>query len=218
MTLFLHNYLFNLLSSIIIVLKEVLKTMGQELEIEFKNLLTQEEYSSLKQYYFKQNKPFKQTNHYIDTENHDIISQKMALRIREKNEQYEMTLKVPQKVGLLEYNEVVDSLPPINEPLDKHFLPKNISEILNKQQVPLNELKLLGDLTTYRLEKSLDTGLLVLDHSEYLGKEDFELEFEVTDYNKGKEAFLELLAEHQIENRKPDNKVKRFFDAQSQST
>ena len=40
MTLFLHNYLFNLLSSIIIVLKEVLKTMGQELEIEFKNLLT----------------------------------------------------------------------------------------------------------------------------------------------------------------------------------
>ena len=55
MTLFLHNYLFNLLSSIIIVLKEVLKTMGQELEIEFKNLLTQEDYSSLKQYYFKQN-------------------------------------------------------------------------------------------------------------------------------------------------------------------
>ena len=87
MTLFLHNYLFNLLSSIIIVLKEVLKTMGQELEIEFKNLLTQEDYSSLKQYYFKQNEPFKQTNHYIDTENHDIISQKMALRIREKNKQ-----------------------------------------------------------------------------------------------------------------------------------
>ena len=192
--------------------------MSTNNEIEFKQLLSKANYQDIYDKYFLDEKAFSQTNYYIDTLNFDLKSHQSALRIRVKNNAYEMTLKVPQKVGLLEYNEVVDSLPPINEPLDKHFLPKNISEILNKQQVPLNELKLLGDLTTYRLEKSLDTGLLVLDHSEYLGKEDFELEFEVTDYNKGKEAFLELLAEHQIENRKPDNKVKRFFDAQSQST
>lgn len=34
----------------------------------------------------------------------------MALRIREKNHNYEMTLKVPQEVGLLEYNEIVEEV------------------------------------------------------------------------------------------------------------
>ena len=50
--------------------------MGQELEIEFKNMLTLEDYELIKQYYFKQSEPFKQTNYYIDTHNHDIMSQK----------------------------------------------------------------------------------------------------------------------------------------------
>ncbi|PTJ55753.1 adenylate cyclase, partial [Mammaliicoccus sciuri] len=40
--------------------------MGQELEIEFKNMLTLEDYELIKQYYFKQSEPFKQTNYYID--------------------------------------------------------------------------------------------------------------------------------------------------------
>ena len=56
----------------------------------------------------------------------------MALRIREKNHNYEMTLKVPQEVGLLEYNEIVEDIPKEGERLNKQYLPENITEILNK--------------------------------------------------------------------------------------
>lgn len=192
--------------------------MGQELEIEFKNLLTIDEYKLIKQYYFKQSEPFKQTNYYIDTPNHEIISNKMALRIREKNNDYELTLKVPQEVGLLEYNEVIDSLPEQNRQIDIQILPENITEILTKHNIPLSELRLLGDLTTYRLEKKLKSGLLVLDHSIYLGIEDYELEFEVTDFTQGEIAFNDILGTLNISREVPDNKVKRFFDTQSRTT
>ncbi|MDT3995080.1 CYTH domain-containing protein [Mammaliicoccus fleurettii] len=192
--------------------------MGQELEIEFKNLLTIDEYKLIKQYYFKQSEPFKQTNYYIDTPNHEIISNKMALRIREKNNDYELTLKVPQEVGLLEYNEVIDRLPEQNRPIDIQILPENITEILTKHNIPLSELRLLGDLTTYRLEKKLKSGLLVLDHSIYLGIEDYELEFEVTDFTQGEIAFNDILGTLNISREVPDNKVKRFFDTQSRTT
>ena len=48
-----------------------------------------------------------------------------------------------------------------------------------------NELKVLGNLTTYRLETEYQNELLVLDKSEYLGKTDYELEFEVHSYDEG---------------------------------
>ncbi|GGI38825.1 CYTH domain-containing protein [Mammaliicoccus stepanovicii] len=191
--------------------------MAEELEIEFKNLLTHDEYFSIKQYYFKQKAPFKQTNYYIDTYNQDIISKKMALRIREKHHQYEMTLKIPQKIGLLEINEPIDSLPKLGEKLCIDMLPPSISEALNKHHIVLNDLVLLGSLTTYRLEQKLDTGLLVLDHSIYLNEEDFELEFEVSDFDKGEIDFSSILENLNIERRIPANKVKRFFDAAKKS-
>ncbi|WP_323702869.1 CYTH domain-containing protein [Mammaliicoccus sp. Dog046] len=192
--------------------------MAEELEIEFKNILTPLQYKKIKQTYFNDNQPFKQTNYYIDTPNHDIISKKMALRIRKKAEHYEMTLKVPQTVGLLEYNEVVDELPSEDRFLHRNELPPQIVQVLSEHHIEIENLRLLGELTTYRLEKQLDSGLLVLDHSLYLGIEDYELEFEVTDYEQGEIAFEQLLTDLQIDKQTPDNKVKRFFDANRRTT
>ncbi|MBV6532351.1 CYTH domain-containing protein, partial [Ursidibacter maritimus] len=73
----------------------------------------------------------------------------------------------------------------------------------------------LGALKTVRYEKILEDGLLVLDHSLYLGKEDFELEFEVKDYDKGKQAFETLLNQFQLIHIEPKNKVRRFFEYQA---
>lgn len=188
--------------------------MTQELEIEFKNLLTKAQYQTLKQYYFEDATPFKQTNYYIDTLEHNIISKKMALRIREKNHAYEMTLKIPQKVGLLEINEPINSLPQVNQIIDEDFIPKSILNLLTKEQVPTKNLFLLGELMTYRLEKEIDTNLLVLDHSIYLNKEDYELEFEVQQFDEGQQSFVNILNQFHIAYKKPMNKVKRFFEAQ----
>ena len=69
-------------------------------------------------------------------------------------------------------------------------LPNDIRNILEQDfNILENELKVLGNLTTYRLETEYQNELLVLDKSEYLGKTDYELEFEVHSYDEGYSKF-----------------------------
>ena len=76
------------------------------LEIEFKTLLTKEEYHSLEDF-FKDQPPIQQTNHYIDTPDKTIRNHQMALRIRTFANRAELTLKVPQEAGHFEYNQAL---------------------------------------------------------------------------------------------------------------
>lgn len=73
------------------------------LEIEYKTLLTKDEYNRLlaKMSHIQ---PVTQTNYYIDTPNFDLKKHKMSLRIRTLADKAEMTLKVPEEVGNREYN------------------------------------------------------------------------------------------------------------------
>ncbi|MEX6015365.1 CYTH domain-containing protein [Mammaliicoccus sciuri] len=57
-----------------------------------------------------------------------------------------------------------------------------------------------------------------MDHSIYLGIEDYELEFEVKDYDKGEIAFNKILNDLNIERNIPNNKVVRFFNADRKRT
>ncbi|HAA3481146.1 TPA_asm: adenylate cyclase, partial [Listeria monocytogenes] len=54
-------------------------------------------------------------------------------------------------------------------------------------------------------------GLLVFDKNFYGSISDFDLEYEVSDYDKGKEVFDKLLKEYQITNQPAENKVARFY-------
>ncbi|MDI1941278.1 adenylate cyclase, partial [Staphylococcus aureus] len=47
--------------------------------------------------------------------------------------------------------------------------------------------------------------------SEYFDTADYELEFEVKDYNQGLQKFQSLLNELNLEHHQPLNKVQRFF-------
>ena len=74
------------------------------LEIEYKTLLNKQEYQSLLSL-FTDTPLVIQTNHYIDTPDQLIRSQKMALRVRTFKDAAELTLKVPEVVGHFEYNQ-----------------------------------------------------------------------------------------------------------------
>ncbi|WP_212685903.1 CYTH domain-containing protein, partial [Salmonella enterica] len=81
--------------------------MAQEIEIEFKNLLTEEEYLKL-----LSNLPFPkysqtQTNYYFETEDFSLKAHGSALRIREKNGNYTLTLKETHELGLLETHDAL---------------------------------------------------------------------------------------------------------------
>lgn len=188
--------------------------MNQEIEIEFKNLLTKKEFEKMTQYFSIEKKQFNtQENHYFDTPDFSLKANGAALRIRQKNNKYVLTLKQPAQEGLLETHETLSS-EEAQEILETNKIKIGaISNILLTEfGVSPTKLELFGTLTTSRAETKYMDGTLVLDHSNYLSKEDYELEYEVADYAIGKENFTNLLKELNIPSRQTDNKIKRFYN------
>ncbi|MEB7753108.1 CYTH domain-containing protein [Staphylococcus pseudoxylosus] len=189
--------------------------MATNNEIEFKQLLTESQYNVIHKTYFNEIEPFKQTNFYIDTPDFDLKDHKSALRIRVKDDYLEMTLKIPAEVGLTEYNFETHVVPELNKTIPKQLLPSEIAEQLTKMDINLTELIILGSLKTERLEKEINGNLLVLDKSTYLDFEDFELEYEVEDYDEGLIQFKSILEKFDMKHEIPANKVQRFFNRKS---
>ncbi|CCE58705.1 CYTH domain-containing protein [Staphylococcus argenteus] len=186
--------------------------MATNHEIEFKQIITASLYETLQEKYFKNCVLFKQVNYYIDTPDFKLKQHRSALRIRVKDKQFEMTLKTPAEVGLMEYNHIISINPEIDMIIPNDSLPDDIRQILVKQfGVNDQSLSILGALTTYRQETQYQGDLLVLDKSEYLDTTDYELEFEVKDYDQGLQKFQSLLNEWNLEHKQPLNKVQRFF-------
>jgi uncharacterized protein YjbK len=186
--------------------------MSETIEIEFKNLLTKKEYQLLlRAFNIKDNDIFKQENHYFDTPSFALKELGSALRIRKKNNRYELTLKQPAEVGLLETTQALSD-EEFNLVIHESRLPNGIvQDRLENFAISPNDIAYFGSLITERAEFPYKNGLLVLDHSLYLNTEDYELEFEVDDYQQGQLVFHELLKQYAIPNRKTLNKIARFY-------
>jgi len=176
-------------------------------------MLTKEEYLHLiTEFSINETMIDTQINHYFDTEKFQLKELGSALRIREKGGQFELTLKQPAVVGLLETNQELTKDVALAV-LQGAELPNGIvREQLEKNGFPINKLQYFGSLTTKRCELQYKGGLLVLDHSLYLLKEDYELEYEVEDPVEGKLAFQQLLHTFKIPTRATENKIKRFYN------
>lgn len=207
-----------------IFMNDLLKTkvgikLSQEIEIEFKNLLTLEEFNRLKKrLQITDSDFFIQENHYFDTEDFSLKNLGCALRIREKTAGDELTLKEPAQEGLLETTQLLSS-----EEKEALFqqgpLPDGpVKEQLKKLNIPHEEISYFGSLTTERAENNYKGGIIVLDYSTYLNQHDFELEYEVTDIKIGHLVFTELLSSENIPIRKTANKIRRFYEAKKKLT
>jgi uncharacterized protein YjbK len=187
--------------------------LSQHIEIEFKNMLTKDEYFHLiTEFSIDETMIGTQINHYFDTETFQLKELGSALRIREKNGQFELTLKQPAKVGLLETNQEITKEIALAT-LQGASLPSgSVKDQLLKSGFPIEQLQYFGSLTTNRCELQYKGGLLVLDHSLYLLKEDYELEYEVHDVTEGELAFKQLLKSFRIPIRATENKIKRFYN------
>ncbi|GGA98808.1 adenylate cyclase [Macrococcus hajekii] len=183
----------------------------EELEIEFKNIIDYPVYNRLKNTYFSKAPVITQTNFYIDTEDHAIASHHIALRIRDTGDTLMMTLKVPQAVGIMEYHGPIDAAMLDEEAINADKVPANIRQQLEERHIAVDQLFIVGALSTERREIPYEGGLLVLDASHYLDTEDYELEYEVPDYDSGLDKFETFLAQQGIQSKKPLNKVQRFY-------
>ncbi|WP_050182749.1 CYTH domain-containing protein [Domibacillus robiginosus] len=186
--------------------------MNEEIEIEFKCVVTKAQFDDLVAAFNPE--PFRhQSNHYFDTIDFLLKEAGSALRIREKGGRAEMTLKEPAETGLLEstvslsQDEVKDAL--------SGSLPHN--KVINRAAERAGSARFVhfGTLSTTRAEMTYKDGLLVFDHSTYLGQEDYEIEYEAKDAS-GEDVFHQLLTKYGIDYKPAENKIRRFYHALTQ--
>lgn len=188
--------------------------MATNLEIEFKNMLTETEYDRLIQTFnIQEEQIWLQKNVYFDTKSHDLKQKGAALRIRVKNNTYELTLKTKQDVGLLETNQIISKSEYKAFKYDHVLVKGPVLDSLLTLGIDVDHLQVITDLATKRAEISYHNGTLVLDKSFYGEIIDFEVEYEVSNFEEGQKQFETFLEEYHIERRPAQNKIKRAMEA-----
>lgn len=187
--------------------------MNQNLEIEFKNLLTKAEYDRIYQSEFFDNEPKRitQSNYYFDTKNEALKALDSALRIRTTDTFNELTLKSPSQGHLLETN-----VPLSNNEYPKILEAKQIKLSSYISDLPVGNISeetlfyLFNSFKTIRYEKQVGDHLIVLDQTTFQnGHVDHELEVESTDAETGKEFFERFLEKNSIPMRPALPKIAR---------
>jgi len=192
--------------------------MGREIEIEFKNLVSSEDFTKLLNHFQISSHDFTmQENHYFDSLDFSLKQKRTALRVREISDQFELTLKKAIPIGHLEINQVLSPKEAKSLLAGDAFPPGEVKDELDAMDVPHEFLILFGSLKTKRAELAFKGGRLMFDHSTYLGTEDFEIEYEVSEdhLDQSKVEFYNLLNGLNIPFLKADNKIKRFFIARN---
>lgn len=179
--------------------------MIKNIEVEFKTLLTKEQFEELSSMY--PNKQFvKQTNTYYDTPNGTLKSKKCGLRIREKESIFMITLKVRNEVGHEEFECYVDSN---NANVIKN---SEIHQVLTQLGV-YDDIISIGECTTYRAVVKTDKAELCFDINEYNGITDYEVEYEQTCDHDGISEFNKILGQvGLVYTKNCASKIKRTLD------
>ncbi|WP_332650369.1 CYTH domain-containing protein [Lysinibacillus sp. 54212] len=189
--------------------------MSQHLEIEFKNLLTKDEYHRLLQHFNIEEQQIQlQENHYFDTPDFHLKKAYSGLRIRVLPNKIECTLKErSSQHGHLETTDNITADLAAEMIRGTTFSAPSVEQRLFALQIPIEQLELFGSLKTKRVEIDYQGGTLVFDHSFYLQCEDYEVEYETKDEKIGNSIFESLLIELGIEKRPTPKKIARFVEA-----
>lgn len=186
--------------------------MNELLEIEYKMLLDKDVfYKILGDYKEHINHSYTQINYYLT--NSLLKEKKYMLRIREKDNKYEMTLKRPYLNHSLETNINI-SLKDKDDILSGYMIDNEIINILKDEDIDVRTLKNEISLITKRYDILLEEGTLSLDINTYNGITDYELEFEVYNEKEGYARFLSIIQPYEltyIKNNK--SKIKRALDS-----
>lgn len=185
--------------------------MSQQIEIEYNALLTEQQYNRLNDTLPFPNEAITQVNHYFETEDFQLKTKRSAIRIREKANEYILTLKEPYEDAILETNTI------LTERQFRHWIDgkrtagANVLKQLKALDVHPEALHYYGSLTTERKQFIQNNITYVLDKSFYNGKVDFELEIEAPSHEQGMDTITTLLNKYEIAALNETPKIKRFF-------
>jgi uncharacterized protein YjbK len=187
--------------------------MSNAIEIEAKVLLTKHDYEKLVTLY-RGFGAYTQTNYYVDDDKATLRKEGIALRVREKNGLYEMTLKAPLSQGLLEKNCTWTKGTFETFQRSNVFPTGDIKRFLTMLDIDTEILKIKTALTTKRIDVPYEGGKLSIDENHYSGITDYEVELEYNNEDDAQKKLKELLEANAIPfklNKK--TKVARAFDA-----
>ena len=177
--------------------------MTKNIEIEFKTFISEDVYNNLIKEFELENNIFSQTNYYFDTEDTILMQEKTVLRIRQKGSNYKLATKTRAEVGADETHLF------ISKEQAENFLQNGFdAKIINLPYYVKN----IAQLTTHRASTPYKNGTLFLDKSEYYGKVDYEIEYEVDEEKEGLKDFKNFLDSHNITFKESIRKSKRAYD------
>ncbi len=143
--------------------------MKQNIEIEYKTMLDESLYNSLREAL-----PFDQgalqINTYYDTLNRDLFSHSIMCRIREYDNTFELTIKIPQEKGVLELEKILE---------DKDLNDPDIEKFLREYDIDPNDMREVALSKTKRHLMEDQYGVWCLDKTEFKHHTDYELEYEL---------------------------------------
>ncbi|VEU81172.1 CYTH domain-containing protein [Haploplasma axanthum] len=171
-------------------------------EIEFKTAVSKEKYQEMLKLFELEENVFKQTNYYFDTDNLDLNNDHVVLRIRQNGDRYKVTLKRQSENSAFE-NHVI---------LRKDQALKMIKDGFNTKDFYDNvdyKVKFKAALDNYRVSTPHEDGTLFFDRCDYRGITDYEIEYEVNNFEQGKQIFENFLNDHNIEFVKTKRKSER---------
>lgn len=188
--------------------------MSQQLETEFKNMISRLEYQRLLDHFDRQaTDAIIQTNYYFDTPDFELREARIGLRLRLTDHYRHLTLKQPS--GKNQMIEITDKLTH-NEAqavITDGAMPEApaIRAELAKHQLSLDNVSRFAAFETRRIETEIPNSTLVFDECHFDHYTDYELEMETTlEPADGEQQFLDLLKQHHIPIRPSEKKMIRM--------
>lgn len=186
-------------------------TMKQEIEIEYKMLLSLDTFNTILKTLPFPNRPTEHVNYYFETDQMTLQENKCALRIRKKGNDYVVTLKEPHPEGILETHDIISEKEAKQALENKPLNAPNCQAQLKEKNIQLDDVNYVGELMTERYEFTKENLIYVLDKSHYNGFTDYELEIEAQDHETGREALDQLIRRFKVKRIPTTNKIERFF-------
>lgn len=176
--------------------------MSKNIEIEVRANLDKEEYDKILSS-FNKDKTYTQTNYYIDNKSCSFSSEKYGLRIRNKNGNFELTLKEKSGDDYIEINQEITVKVKENMVNPGYFPSGEVKDYLLKCNVTnIDDLYIVCELKTTRIDIKFNDTIISLDKNEYLGIIDYNIECESIGNNNVEHELIKFLKTFDIEYKK----------------
>lgn len=178
--------------------------MEKSLECEAKALINEEDYQTIiNQCHVS--KTYTQINHYLDTNNY-FKDHHQALRIRQKNNLNELTLKTKTPTGNIEQTiKLTDDI--VNQILLTKTLPDQLKEQL---QLKVDSFDHIKTITTTRSVIPFNGVNIELDKSTFNQTIDYELEIEAQNLTTAQQLLTMFCEQHNINPQPSMPKIARY--------